>query len=86
MVPRTVRERFALHWKNEKAKCVGFHTRCVLYPTHSIASTKVDRWAKAWGSYNIEEDERVEQTVEDASVHGLRKVVSTSERSTDAHE
>jgi hypothetical protein len=61
--------------------------RCVLYPAHSIPSAKVDRRAKTrWRTNHVEEDERIEQTVEDAPMHGLRKVVPTSERSADAHE
>jgi hypothetical protein len=59
MVPRMVRERSVLNGKNEKAKCMGLEIRCVLYPAHTIPSAKIDRWAKTWGSYHFEEDERV---------------------------
>ena len=66
---------------------MGPKSRFVLCSTaESIPSVKVDQWAKTRGSYHIEEDEPVEQKVEDASMHRLRKVVPTSERSGDAHE
>ena len=65
---------------------MGSDIRFMLCPAHSISSAKIGQWAKTRGSYHIEEDEPVEQTVQDASMHRLRKVVPTAERSGDAHE
>ena len=66
-----VRERFVFNGKNEKAKCMASKTRCVLYPAHTIPGAKVDRRAKTWGSYHVEEGEPIEQTIQDAPMHGL---------------
>ena len=54
-----------------------------VYATMAFA---VDLRTKTRGSYYIEEDEPVKQTVQDAPMHHLRKVVPTSERSGGAHE
>ena len=81
-----VRKRFAFTGTEEKAKRTGPKTRFILCPADPIPSAKVGQWAKTRRSYHIEEDESVEQTVKDASMHRLRKVVPTSERSCDAHE
>jgi hypothetical protein len=86
MVPTMVRKRLVFTGTEEKAKCMGPKNRFVFCTAESIPGAKVGQWAKTRGSYHIEEGEPIEQTVQDASMHRLRKVVPTSERSGDAHE
>lgn len=81
-----VRERFAFSGTEEKAKRMGPKPRFVFCPEEPFPGAEVGQWAKARGPYHIEEGEPVEQAVQDAPMHCLRKMVPTSERSGDAHE
>jgi hypothetical protein len=86
MVPMMVRTRLVFTETEKKAKCMGPKNRFVFCTAESIPGAQVGQWAKTRGSYYIEEGEHIEQTVKDASMHRLREVVPTSERSGDAHE
>ena len=81
-----MRERLAFSGTEEKAKRMGPKPRFIFCPEESIPGAKNCQWAKTRGPYHIEEGEPVEQAVQDAPMHRLRKMVPTSERSGDAHE